>query len=233
MRIKRKATSDKPCLPASGWLTTFNDLVTLLMVFFVLIFSMSVIDVHKVKQFQSALQSGLGVLNAGDSAAVAVVDDRYQQPAQAAQQSARVKKLETSIRQLEELDGVSATFERGGITISMDEQLLFAPGRARLNPGSRAQLDRVARVLRKTGGPVRVEGHTDNIPVHSRRFPSNWELSTARAVRVLKYLADSGRIAPQRLSAVGYGAAKPIVGNDTPDRRAINRRVEIILVTED
>jgi chemotaxis protein MotB len=78
-----------------------------------------------------------------------------------------------------------------------------------------------------------VEGHTDNVPIHTRQFPSNWELSTARAVNVLKYFADADRIDPRRLSAVGYGESKPLVNNDSPRNRAKNRRVEIVLIKED
>lgn len=77
---------------------------------------------------------------------------------------------------------------------------------------------------------VRVEGHTDNVPIFTERFDSNWELSTARAVRIVKYLIQEGNIAPGRLSAVGYGELRPLVQNDTPEHRARNRRVEIVLV---
>jgi chemotaxis protein MotB len=81
--------------------------------------------------------------------------------------------------------------------------------------------------------PIRVEGHTDNVPIYTKRFPSNWELSTVRAVNVLKYFADAGGIDPRRLSAVGYGESKPLVANISPQSRAKNRRVEIVLIKED
>jgi chemotaxis protein MotB len=79
---------------------------------------------------------------------------------------------------------------------------------------------------------VRVEGHTDNVSIHTKRFPSNWELSIARAVSVVKHFAEVNQIDPQRLSAVGYGKSRPVAPNDTPSNRAKNRRVEIILKTE-
>ena len=79
---------------------------------------------------------------------------------------------------------------------------------------------------------MRVEGHTDNIPIQTARFPSNWELSVARAVNVVKYFAEVSNIDPQRLSAVGYGESRPVVANDTPANRMKNRRVEILLITE-
>ena len=239
---KRKSTLDESSLPSNKWLTTFNDLATLLMVFFVLLFSMSVIDVKKIKQFQSSLQSGLGVLHAGQKASVAVVDARGPQDSEAdmdgrdrlntEQKRSNVRKIEQSVEKMNRLDGVSATYEMRGITITMDENLLFRPGSARIRPASHQQLDRVAGLIRQTESPVRIEGHTDNIPIKTRRYPSNWELSVARAVQVLRFLIDNGSIEPRRLSAVGYGAARPIANNDTPDNRARNRRVEIVLVTE-
>lgn len=243
LRKKRKSTLDDDPLPLNRWLTTFNDLATLLMVFFVLLFSMSVIDVKKIKEFQSSLQSGLGVMHAGQKASVAVVDARHRQgapsagdgsnPEHSVQQQRSVRKLENSIDQLNELDGVSATYEQRGIAITLEEDFLFAIGSARVIPSSYRQLNRVARVIRRTQHPVRIEGHTDDIPIQSRQFPSNWELSVTRAVRVLRYFIEKGAIAPHRLSAVGYGAVKPIVNNDSPVNRARNRRVEIVVVTED
>ena len=80
---------------------------------------------------------------------------------------------------------------------------------------------------------MRVEGHTDNIPIQTARFPSNWELSVARAVNVVKYFAEVSNIDPQRLSAVGYGESRPVAANDTASNRVKNRRVEILLITED
>ena len=88
-------------------------------------------------------------------------------------------------------------------------------------------------MIQKTSNHVRVEGHTDNVPINTKRFPSNWELSTSRAVNVIKYFIRQRKVKPQRLSAVGYGESKPVFSNDTPENRARNRRVEIVIVTKD
>jgi chemotaxis protein MotB len=93
-------------------------------------------------------------------------------------------------------------------------------------------LDKIAQALTNVPFSLRVEGHTDNVPIQTKRFPSNWELSIARAVNVVKYFAQVSNIDPQRLSAVGYGESRPVVENDTPSNRAKNRRVEILLLTE-
>jgi chemotaxis protein MotB len=91
-------------------------------------------------------------------------------------------------------------------------------------------LTEVAAALKKIDGDILVEGHTDNRPLASQRYPSNWELSTARAAQVVKFFSEAGKIAPRRLAAVGYAASKPIATNDTPKGRASNRRVEIVLL---
>ena len=116
--------------------------------------------------------------------------------------------------------------------LSPKDFLLFDFGKADINPGGLAFLDKMATLIHKIPHPVRVEGHTDNVPIHTARFPSNWELSIARAVSVVKYIAGSGKINPQRLSAVGYGETRPLVPNDSAVHRTRNRRVEIVIATE-
>ncbi|MBI9085899.1 MAG: flagellar motor protein MotB [Desulfobacterales bacterium] len=241
---KRPSTGAPAQAGGAGWLTTFNDLVTLLMVFFVLLFSMSTIDTGKMKGFQESLQSGLGVLESGEAASVGVFDNN-RLPALArfvpgaADPSPADKKAEAAadpVRQaaglLEAMDGLSVTREASALRIRMEGGLLFALGSAKIDPRGRGLLERVAATIGPLTRPIRVEGHTDNVPIHTPAFPSNWELSTARAVNVVKFMIDSGMISPQRLSAVGYGDAKPLGDNQMPDGRLLNRRVEIVLELE-
>src|SRR5437879_9989935 len=91
-------------------------------------------------------------------------------------------------------------------------------------------IDRIAATLRPLAYSIRVEGHTDNTPIHTAQFPSNWELSTTRATFLLEYLISTGKISPQRLSAVGYGEYHPIAPNNTSERRASNRRVRVVVL---
>ena len=229
---------------SAGWLTTFNDLVTLLMVFFVLLFTMGSMDHRLMKEFQFALQSGLGILEAGSMASVAV-----QQPlTPVAQQGGSTRSIDASTPEdgsveakvtmeavLEEFAaqrGVNVKYSKDGVQISYEDGLFFNFGKADINPGGTDYLEKLAQAINKLPFAVRVEGHTDNVPIHTSRFPSNWELSIARAVSVVKYFIDVGKINPRRLSAVGYGDSKPLVPNDAPAARAKNRRVEIVLVTE-
>ncbi len=226
------------------WLTTFNELITLLMVFFVLIFTMGSMDTVKLKKFQYALQSGLGILGEGSMVSIAVNDSRTDQdmayllvqaegevePVVDEQEDA--VPIDEALKALTAEPGINVRYSNQGAHITFEDFLLFDFGQADINLGGLAFLDKMAALIRKIPYPVRVEGHTDNVSIHTARYPSNWELSIARAVSVVKYFAESGKINPQRLSAVGYGATRPLVPNDSPANRTRNRRVEIVLVTE-
>ena len=229
----------------AGWLTTFNDLVTLLMVFFVLLFTMSTVDSRRMQDFQYALQSGLGVLKTGTKVSISVkktqpVDDMSHIMTQA--EGKRNKKhsrqpgdkLMDEIQQLTKADlDIQIIHTHQGTRLSFEDQVLFDFGSATINPAGFVFLDKIADTLDKIPYAMRVECHTDNVPIQTRRFPSNWELSVARAVNVVKYFAEVSNIDPYRLSAVGYGESRPVAANDTASNRVKNRRVEILLITED
>jgi chemotaxis protein MotB len=227
-----------------GWLTTFNDLVTLLMVFFVLLFTMSSIDAKQMQNFQYGLQSGLGLFEAGQMVNVSIeaaqpVEDLTQidtQPegAKDPERERLTALLSDELMKSSETDfEIQVTETHQGIRLSFEDQILFDFGKADINPAGYTLLNQVLKAIKKVRNPLRVEGHTDNIPIRTARFPSNWELSVARAVNVVKYFTEVGLINPHRLSAVGYGQSRPVVANDTPAHRMKNRRVEILLIMED
>ena len=194
--------------------------------------------------FQYALQSGLGILKEGKQISVAVKDDQPVKDmshvhtqaeggkAGRAQQALQ-SNIESALGSLQAEFGISVIYTEQGARLRFEDGVLFDFGRAEISAEGYAVLDKLAGGLKKMLYPIRVEGHTDNVPIHTRQFPSNWELSTARAVNVVKYFADTGRIDPQRLSAVGYGESKPLVASDSPQQRAKNRRVENVLIKED
>jgi len=236
MRIR---SNNSESHPTNGiWLTTFNDMMTLLMVFFVLLFSMSTVDMKRFKHFHGELQSALGILDAGQKTAVGVVeseppitktspeDEVGEQPPP--EVAAEVRAL----RSLSERLGLPSSWSPRRIQITLEDALLFGSAQTRFNQAALPVLGEVAAALAKIQGQILVEGHTDNRPLVSARYPSNWELSTARAAQVVKYLIQTNQVAPQRLAAVGYGDSKPIVSNDTPAGQATNRRVEIVLLMD-
>lgn len=227
MRYRKWIEAKRP-RAAQGWLTTFNDLMTLLLVFFVLVFALSSVDAGKYREAIAGLQSGTGVLEAGRQTAVgiAVGDD----PGRAIE--GQQNPTEGPIRELVEDPQVRTESGPSAIAITLGSNILFDTAIAEIVPAGFPVLDKVARVLREREGLIRIAGHTDSVPIYTPRFPSNWELSAARAVNVLKYFVNSGGIDPRRLAAVGYGASKPLGLNDTLEQRARNRRVEIVLVKE-
>jgi len=228
----------------SGWLTTFNDLVTLLMVFFVLLFAVGSMDKQRMEEFQSALQSGFGVLGTGSRVSISV--KQSQTPISSLGQLSQGKNetepegeltekdpIDDKISEFSAQTGINVRYSKQGIRISFEDGLIFDFGQAGINAKGFEFLDKIAGLIQQNTWAVRVEGHTDNVPIHTQRFPSNWELSIARAVGVVNYFIEAGKINPQRLSAVGYGESRPLMANNSPVNRAKNRRVEIVLATED
>ncbi len=211
------------------WLTTFNDMITLLMVFFVLLFSMSSLDVQHFKNFQNALQSAMGVLHPGQHAPIGVISKDGKNSASPANTADVKGDAGEHMNQLKDTQGLEAQYTQKGIHLTLNDNLLFNSGSARLTHQGHALLDKVVNIIGPLRRYIRVEGHTDNVPIATNRYPSNWELSTARAISVVKYMQTSGAIPPQCLSAAGYGASKPRAANDSEQNRSKNRRVDIIL----
>ena len=231
---KRKTPADEGSGGAK-WLTTFNDLMTLLMVFFVLLFTMGSVDTKKLNDFQGSLQSGLGILEAGNMASVKVAtqEPKKTKEIRDGEKEGATDAVDKYMKGLDSEKGIDAVGTREGIVITLKDTILFRSGRADINPAAFSVLNRIISVISRDSNPVRIKGHTDNDPIRGGRFPSNWELSTARAVNILKYFADTGKISPERLSAAGYGEIRPIVPNNTPQHKSRNRRVEIIIMMEE
>lgn len=209
------------------WLTTFNDMITLLMVFFVLLFAMGSMDVRRFKNFQNALQSAMGVMNPGKHAPIGIISEDESTPA--IPDESNGENRNKGLEQLENTEGLEAQYTKKGIQLILNDNLLFKSGSALLSRKGIAMLERVAKIIAPLNRVVRVEGHTDNIPIANSIYPSNWELSTARAVSVVKYLHQNGNIPASNLQAAGYGSSKPRALNDSEQNRSRNRRVEIIL----
>jgi len=224
------------------WLLTFNDMMTLVLTFFVLILSMSSLDMNRVRQASNAVADAFGATLQMREAATAVFEpiltsiadpDIERQRMRDALNGSKPRTGKTAELELigafNRLPGISARMVDGRLSVILDEALLFAPGSAELAADESLALEALSGILRSTKGDIRVEGHTDDRPIRSR-YASNWELSTARAVCVVKFLMKGG-VAPERLSAAGYADCKPAVPNSDESKRALNRRVEIALLS--
>lgn len=246
----------------AGWLYTYADLMTLLLVFFVLLFSLSSIEAER---FEIAMRS-LNQAFQGESGANSIIELPHEAPIKTevpvdieeslpAQDIADTQAdkpneneaedqniaIEAEWRQLTDEvlqqlqlsvgeDAVEIGAPKDGkVVIKVSGDLLFPSGSAEFNPEMMSVLDSMVLTLQKNPNmKLSIEGHTDNIPIETARFPSNWDLSAIRATNVLRYMVRGG-LGIERVSATGYGESKPLVLNDSLENRAQNRRLEFVL----
>lgn len=232
------------------WLVSYADFITLLFAFFVVMYSLSSVNEGKYRVLSDSLVQAFRNININDSGErivlpavnVLPVTSSAPSPARSADEEKAEQKRRQVARQMrgmaEEIrrvlepltrDGqVSVSEGAFGITVEINASVLFASGEATLGADAVAALRAVAAVIAGAGFPVTVEGHTDNTPINTYRFPSNWELSAVRASSVVRLFIESG-VAPERLTAAGYGEQRPVAGNDSEQGRARNRRVAILI----
>jgi chemotaxis protein MotB len=214
------------------WLLTYADLITLLLIFFIVLYSMSQVDKRKFEAMSASLAvvfGGVGksgVLDAGRS--IMPGDKIYKERLEMQNTQEKVRRM-IAQRGLE--GKISTDLGERGLVISVKDTVLFEVGSGELTPAARDIMQNVAHLLAGTPNAIRVEGHTDNVPIHTAKFYSNWELSTARATNVLQFFIQNCGISPSRLSAAGYGEYKPSAPNTSERNRALNRRVDIVLLS--
>ncbi|HZZ38969.1 MAG TPA: flagellar motor protein MotB [Acidobacteriaceae bacterium] len=247
LRDRKRRSSDH--IPHDRWLVSYADFITLLFAFFVVLYASSRADQQKQSQIAHSIQSAFVAMGlfpttlTPDQAAapgdphdpvapvnVILGDDLSASPA-----------VQQDLRQLQnQLADVLATqiaqrvvalrLGRDGLVISLREAGFYQSGSAIPEAGSKTTLDRVTAKLAAIPYDLRIEGHTDDVPIHTAQFASNWELSTSRASELAKILIVHYEFAPGRLSAAGYGEYHPVAGNDTAEGRSQNRRVDIIVL---
>ncbi len=231
---------------APAWMTTYGDMVTLLMAFFVMLFAFSNIDAKKFEQVMQSFQGSAGILSGGKS-----VDDNdliFQALPESsetivdidsiAQMEKSLEKLKEKIEEYieqNELDTeISIEFDSRGLVIRFKDNALFDSGKAEVKKTSEDVLYFLGDLLKSDefiSRAIRVEGHTDNVPIQTVRYPSNWELSTARSTNVVRFFISRVNIEPSRLSASGYSEYYPIADNSNAEGRAKNRRVDIVILS--
>jgi chemotaxis protein MotB len=194
-----------------AWIFTYGDMVTLLLVFFVLLFSFCKVDVEKFKSVAESFKPtppGSPFFLAGQPSVLSEV----------------ARRVETS----EVATEAYVSIDRRGLVVSFRDSALFPEGSAELTFKARQTLTKFTQFLFGLPNDVVVEGYTDNAPISTSRFPSNWELSSARASAVARYFQSEGIKGP-RIQVVGYGEFRPRFRNDTPEKRALNRRVDVVI----
>lgn len=233
METFKRTRKDGPGLNKEGWMTTFMDLLTILLTFFVLVFSMCSLEAGKIEELQDSLKAVMGVLELGERSdynigfPIISSDMKNMESIH----GSGLAELEDELDSLRDEKDVKVKVTKRGVVITMADKVLFDLGVSEINPEAFPLMNKIITVLKANSSfPVRVEGHTDNLPIKTERFPSNWELSIARAVNVVKFFIKDGEILPERMSAAGYGASRPLLPNYTSASRAKNRRVEILLL---
>lgn len=236
------------------WLLTYADLITLLMAFFVIMYAMSSVDASKYQALAQSLKSALGLAPSNtsfipntmaggkskDTAAKnkngATVPKEQVLNVRNAKEEHEFANMLNKIQEYAKAKGISAGLkvkeDARGIVINLSDKILFASGKADLSPDAQAILDDLAGILLTSNKYIKVEGYTDNVPIHTDKYPSNWQLSTDRAVSVIMYWISKYPQASDHLSASGYGKYRPVAPNDTPEGRAKNRRVEIVVLRD-
>jgi chemotaxis protein MotB len=213
-----------------GWVMTYADMMSLLLTFFILIVSFSSLQQSKFKQAAQSLQEAFGILEHQDS----IIEFRnpvYPELSEDSTDSAvfyEMQEIEQVILENGLDQEIQVEFQEEGVLFRIQAPFLFGSGSANLREEPRKILDELSILFRKFPYLVRIEGHTDSLPINSIRFPSNWELSAARAVTVARYFQGLG-LSPGRIAATGYGEYQPIADNGSAKGRDKNRRVEIFL----
>lgn len=252
------------------WLLTYADLITLLMVFFVVMFAISEADKGKFQQLSASMQRAFGggsrptdtqgqgdqVLPGGGMGLLEAQRQTPPVPARSASpspssplnegmlgglatpypQGSMIEQIRQAILPLAAsqgvIDSVTIYTSTEGVIVSLSGNVLFDSGKAELKPEGLAFLHVLADVLRQRSNRLRVEGHTDNVAINTSLYPSNWELSSTRAIVTTRYLVEQGKLAAERIGAAAYGEFRPVADNSTREGRMRNRRVDIVVIDE-
>jgi chemotaxis protein MotB len=219
---------------AERWLLTYADLITLLLAFFIMMYTFSKQDAQKYQEVSMHLKAifagGTGIAQKGSVSGTVnfdTISDKNASNDEIKQQ------IEQEINTMAKTNGLKDNYtifsDERGIIIRIMDKAFFDEGKAELKDSAKKILDKIVPVIKQINNHIRIEGHTDNVPIKTSEFKSNWELSVRRGTEVVRYFIERGGVPPQRISATGYSEYRPLVDNDTAANRALNRRIEIIV----
>ena len=242
MRRPRSDPTESGGPSRDRWLISYADYVTLLLAFFVTIYAISKLDNAKLIQAQDSIQRALNapVFLGGFPLEPGVGDlptpgTRGDLPGAGLRTSPQTQieevahEVQQSLREQAYHQDIRLIITARGLVIHLPEFLFFETGEAQIRPQAEPLLNHLADLLRKIPNQVVVEGHTDNVPIHTSQFPSNWELSVHRATTLVRYLVEKCHLDPSRFAAAGYGEYAPLTSNDEESGRRLNRRVDIVI----
>lgn len=225
---------DTPAEGAPDWIVTFADLMSLLLTFFVLLLSFSNMEIVKFRTMAGSVRNALGLKSEFDLSDVPMgskllpYEDPKEGEGNPASQGLR-EELEAMLREAGLPEKASVRTTSRGVALYIEGDILFDSGSAALRPEAWKILDQIAQMLPRVGYRVDVQGHSDAVPISTPAYPSNWELSAARAGRAVRYFVEKG-VPSDRFRAIGLAETRPVESNDTAAGRAKNRRVEFLFV---
>lgn len=225
------------------WMLSYLDFITLLMIFFLVMYAISNVDSEKYKALSSSLKEGFinrgeNILGVSEDMGVAIeemVDTEENNTASSVVSEEDIlentkSKIDNLINQSDLKDDVTTNIQDKGLVITFNNSVLFSSADASIKPDAYSKLLSISKILNSLDNYIRVEGHTDNISINNDKYSSNWQLSSMRASNVVEFLVEYGRISPDRLSSVGYGEYRPLKDNSTEYGRLLNRRVDILVL---
>ncbi len=234
---KRRYQYDDGKENGDRWLLSYADFITLLFAFFTVMYALSSMSEVKYKALSESLSTAFSVereTKAGDgeylrgSEGEGPITTTFKKIF-----SEDFRTIQGGLSELESDEKLKLNLEARGVVVSIMERNVFKSGSADILPESYALLDDLADTLVDMPNAVKIEGHTDNVPISTKAFPSNWELSSKRALNILQYLVDEHGLDPGNISATGYAEFRPVASNDTPEERGKNRRVDIVILNKE
>ncbi|WP_097026734.1 OmpA/MotB family protein [Clostridium peptidivorans] len=209
------------------WLLTYSDLITLLMIFFVIMYASSKVDATKYKSISNSFRITFGgdasIVDGGEGTSVGVnnEDSKLQETK---------KNLDKYLKESKLTGSVTTKIEERGLVVSINDTVFFQSGEAEIREDALKKIIQIGNILKQQENYIRIEGNTDNKPIHNSKFQSNWQLSSVRAANVVQLLVEKCGFPPEKLSSVGYGEHRPIASNDNEEGRIKNRRVDIVIM---
>jgi|CXWL01.1.fsa_nt_gi chemotaxis protein MotB len=252
MLKKRKQKHEEYADNHERWLVSYADFITLLFAFFIVMYAVSSVNEGKYRVLSSSLVSAfkndnpsslapphstefspISIQQSNESDSIKLIDNlSFQKAKKQEKMKSMAKNILHALEPLVKDGQVRVTQSSLGITVEINASVLFSPGQAKLADNSSLTLQAVAHVIKGHEHEIHVEGHTDNLPIQTENFPSNWELSSARASSVIRLFIENG-VEAYRLTAIGYGENRPIETNETPEGRKRNRRVTVMILSTD
>jgi len=249
MLKKRKQKNDEHVDNHERWLVSYADFITLLFAFFIVMYAVSSVNEGKYRVLSSSLVSAfkndnstppqstefspISIQQSNQTDSIKLIDNAgIMRTKKQEKMKSMAKNILHALEPLVKDGQVRVTQSSLGITVEINASVLFSPGQAKLADSSSLTLQAVAHVIKGHEHEIHVEGHTDNLPIHTENFPSNWELSSARASSVIRLFIENG-VEAHRLTAIGYGENRPIETNETPEGRKRNRRVTVMILSTD